>query len=142
MLESLRERTLMNSGHAKDFDPYFAAQDGEDAVLSGVNRLTFASCCSSMFLSRALTQLATGREARDKLYEAQRIVANFQTIIKPERYLTFLFELAHTNRTVHAFDEGSRWSEKLQAAAPPRPNQHWTAILSRDALGQRMWANK
>jgi hypothetical protein len=46
-----------------------------------------------------------------------------------------LFELAYTNRAVHAMDEATRWSEAFAKALPRSPNAHWLFFQQRNTEG-------
>ena len=70
-------------------------------------------------------------------YEAQRLIALAAKLIEPKKYLSLMFELAYSNRAIHAMEEAWRWSRMLKERAPAIPNAHWRGILDRDQKGHQ-----
>lgn len=60
------------------------------------------------------------------------------THLQPERYLALMFELAYSNRNMNMVAEGTKWSQRFQAAAPQWPNSHWKYFLESDRDGEKM----
>ena len=106
-------------------------------LLAGENRADFAQACCFIFDARDLSTAFSQRPERSLAYEAQRLVAEACQVLQPARYLTLMFELAYSNRAIHANEEGTRWSDMMQAAAPKQPNAHWVGFLQRDREGRR-----
>jgi len=115
--------------------------DGEVGVagtlLAGENRADFANACCSIFDARDFSTIFSQRPEERLAYEAQRLVAEAAKILRPANYLTLMFELAYSNRAIHANEEGTRWSDMMQAAAPMQQNAHWARFLERDREGRR-----
>lgn len=107
-------------------------------LLAGENRASFANACCCIFDARDLASVFRQRPEHKFAYEAQRLVADAAKVIRPAKYLTLMFELAYSNRTIHANEEGTRWSDMMQAAAPKHPNAHWARFLKRDQEGRRV----
>ena len=107
------------------------------ALLATENRARFACACCAIFLARDLSSAFSQTRDRQFAYEAQRFVAKAAELIEPEKYLTLMFELAYSNRAIHAVDEGTRWSKLFQQAVPRQPNAHWKCFLELNRQGQR-----
>jgi len=114
--------------------------DGEvgaaGTLLAGENRADFACACCSIFDARDVSAVFNQRPEQRLAYEAQRLVAKAAQALRPAKYLTLMFELAYSNRTIHANEEGTRWSDMMHVAAPTHPNAHWAGFLERDREGR------
>ena len=114
------------------------------------DRVAFATACAAVFYARDLStafirassRIGEGGSHHRRALKLGRMAQSHVTLaathLQPERYLTLMFELAYSHRQIHAMAEGTRWSERFQAAAPTRPNMHWQFYLERDRGGERI----
>ena len=112
---------------------------------SSDDRLTFACACVATFYARDLFKLFEERSFDGIGSRVLRIGRNAlahvslaATHLQPERYLALMFELAYSNRNMNMVAEGTKWSQRFQAAAPQWPNSHWKYFLESDRDGEKM----